>query len=107
MIGQWIDGLTDEQRDNIVEGRDWYWAGWFRARRPAGSGSCLVNHAISRGTMGNAVAMAGEPFIADRYDRLTIRFGLARVVRAIKLRAARNSTEAIAKLLAPAEHVTA
>lgn len=104
-IGTWIDGLTDNQRDNIITATQWR-EGWYLYDDGA---RCLVGHvadveATAFSCDGMAImdsSQAGATnAIEDRFDRLVDRFGLTRVVRAIKARAARRNREAVDSMLA-------
>ena len=95
MIGKWIDGLTDVQRDRIIEGQ-----GWCNVTFYDGDGAlCLIGHAFAiradcdyhprLGRYMRAVNRHGvDAFVPDRFDELCVRFGRDRIVRACKLRAA-------------------
>jgi hypothetical protein len=94
MIGKWIDGLTDEQRDRIIEGHEWT-AGSMSGY---GASRCLVGHAFDYRRNGGfqdvvAAQASGQHGIgvAFRFDALVARFGLNRIVRACKMRAARRN----------------
>ncbi len=81
-MGQYIDGLTDEQRDRLVEAQGW------NSGTPEDGNRCLVAHAqdvdkVDHGEFGGYTEGA-PPFI---FDTAVDRFGIDRVVRAIKLRA--------------------
>ncbi len=93
-MGQYIDSLNDEQRDRIVEGMDWegdngVFVGIDGCR-------CLVGHAedwwhkgthqIPRDRTESFRTHRGRA-VWNQYPRALRRFGLGRVVRAIKLRA--------------------
>ena len=91
-MGRFIDELTDEQRDRLVEAEDFTTATWWED----GYG-CLCGTALLLNTMEKQSAYAARnpssPFIWPleaaqiRYIGAIVRFGKARVVRAIKLRA--------------------
>ena len=100
MIGKWIDGLSDEQRDRIVSATEWGFS-----RVPMGHPDsfdsatgkwCLMAHAEGRsnGWMRDEKTGMADP--AHRFDELCERFGLARIVRAIKARAAATTTAEVA-----------
>lgn len=99
MLGTWIDSLTDEERDRIVRAQKWRGGAyvWDDGAR------CLLGHVGDAKATGNwsvfpeygaradttvAASSLGLDFrYASRFDRLIRRFGLDRVVRAIKKRA--------------------
>jgi hypothetical protein len=93
LLGRYIDGLTDEQRDRIVEAQAWGAGGGGLAlvnnvAWPNADGlvfGCLVEYAHG----GNRAAQQSGAFltIGPRFDVTVHRFGLDRVVRAVKLRA--------------------
>lgn len=94
MIGQWIDGLTDEQKDRIVRATEW---------RPHKLGSpgeprCLTGHAfdITITDVARGHPDAGESLaIGVSFDDLVHRFGIDRIVRACKLRAAATTASEV------------
>lgn len=107
IVGRWIDSLSDEERDRIVEAQD---AGFGSQR---GTARCIVEMAGYRAgahmagrihdvekLRAYAARMSaklgypppiGLPFarqsVEAHFDLLCIRFGLARIVRLCKLRA--------------------
>ena len=99
MIGRYIDGLTDEPKDRVVRALYWARGGGRRNDGPM----CLVQHAAGRWDWWYKTVKRGRWIfartktvvedneedwrIAYRFDVLCIRFGLPRIVRAIKLRA--------------------
>ena len=112
-MGRYIDELDDEGRDRLIAATDFsdgeWWNGECGCLVYTGEGATSWEEAeqasYAKGMRCRAKwADDGPPY---RYPYAVLRFGKARVVRAIKLRAAKGNTEAIAKLLAPAEHVTA
>ncbi|MEM7416816.1 MAG: hypothetical protein AAF389_15020 [Gemmatimonadota bacterium] len=100
MIGLWIDGLTPEQRDRIIEGQGWTTSESHYVD-PDGC-RCLVGH-VDGWQNDDEVpdvdsdedaiwGLDGRPnFIACRYPDLVKRFGVDRVVRVIKQRAAKGN----------------
>lgn len=86
-MGRYIAGLTNEQRDRLITAQRWGHCGagvtWPRPL-PGNSwpsdGDCLTGHATGR------VQYGGAQFY---YDKACCLHGMDRVVRAIKLRAAR------------------
>lgn len=95
-VARYIDGLTDEQRDRIIRAQEWGWGAcavnekrrdpdnpmWF---------GCLVEQAwgnwdeASQTREFHSIGLGG-------FDSLVLRFGLDRIVRACKARAARANT---------------
>lgn len=99
-MGRWIDGLTDEQKDRIVRGQRWR----DQLVIDADGRKCLVGHAagyqVKKRANGNGTAafrVGCEVYLPDttptgsRFDRLCGRFGLERIVRACKQRAAKGN----------------
>ena len=99
MLGKWIDGLTDEQRDRIVMAQDW---------RPfahlySDGARCLVGHAkgcriedaaewmdsfsFPGLRKANDAVAVNELGIENRFDNLTRRVGVGGAVRLVKVRA--------------------
>ena len=75
-MGRYIASLTDEQKDRLVTATEWQ---PVKAGYPGGP-RCMVAHAQG----GVPMSRIGE---AMAFDDAVARFGLPRVVRAIKLRA--------------------
>lgn len=110
-LGRWIDGLTDEAKDRIVRGQNWGLAYLnLRGRK------CLLGHAAdaeqtrwltlrklvqSGGSADTEVLEAAEMYrithngetAGDRFDQLSSRFGIERIVRCVKLRAGASVEE--------------
>lgn len=93
MIGKWIDGLTDVQKDRIIEGQ-----GWCPQIIEMGHSRCLVGHAIGGLAAWREIVNTGDhrsfAGIGTHFDDLVVRFGLDRIVRACKLRAAKSNVVA-------------
>lgn len=101
-MGRYIEQLSAEGRDRLLVASDWgHGASMYPRRRgyldpPPGENYegedgarwCLVDHGCGRaGAFAEPSGIrSGAP---ARFDRGCVRFGLARVVRAIKLRATR------------------
>ena len=107
MIGLWIDGLTDEQRDRIVSAQGWITG---RVGRPSEGTHCLIGHAhhdvILQGDTAWKMWVRIRPILGDvgtQFDDLCRRFGKDRVVRAIKLRASAATSADAAPLPTTAE----
>lgn len=85
MLGRYIDGLTDEQKDRIIQAQEWAAAQnkAFGGRNPR----CLVEQA--QGFVGCAVNNTDYFIYGMRFDMACGRFGIKRIVRACKLRAAK------------------
>ncbi len=101
MLGKWIDSLSDAQRDNVVTAMGWGYGIriYFRGRRRSVSECsdlyhhesyaahlgrrCLVDNAFDRDGAWEHVHVD----IPTQFDLLCNRFGMERVVRAIKARA--------------------
>lgn len=96
-IGRYIDGLTDEQRDRIVTGQGWT----SRADCFVDDTGCrcLVGHVDQWRMVGRDQMSNGQCTIRHNehhlYPRAVRRFGLARVVRACKLRAAATLSSSV------------
>lgn len=82
LLGRWIDSLTDEERDRIVEAQGWGF-GWFGGCY--GDRRCLVEQ-VDPGVSYRPITES-EWAVVTRFDVLCDRFGLDRIVRAVKLRA--------------------
>ena len=102
-MGRFIDGLTDEQRDRIVEAKDFTdgWDWWD------GECGCLVG-TIEEGAGAIAIKMIAASmqvrykrwrhlFPHHRFPMAVARFGKARIVHAIKARAGAK-VESLAEL---------
>jgi hypothetical protein len=90
MIGKWIDGLTDEQRDRIIEATEWReCCGYMLNDQPV----CVLSHAYDVQEFVHICTRIPHELypVGDRFDRLCIRRGLDRIVRACKMRAARRN----------------
>ena len=102
MIGLWLDGLGDVERDRVIEAQGWCFAGW----NDGAGNRCLLSHAcdlhIYRDGTGffypspeDHAVISSHQRVWSRYDDLCARFGKDRVVRAIKARAARGVTSKV------------
>lgn len=94
-MGRYIDGLTDVERDRLVIAQNW--ANWT----PYGGNRCLVAHAQDADHVDYlelGCDYDGSP--ADAFDSAVERFGIDRVVRAIKLRASASLPSALTEPLA-------
>jgi hypothetical protein len=93
MLGLYIDGRTDEQRDRIIEGQRWC----IQAIEDHKHARCLVGHVVGGGAGWRAlyngwnVSVASLLPIGNRFDDLCRRFGMDRIVRCCKLRAAKGN----------------
>ena len=88
MLGLWIDALTDEERDRIIEAQNW------ESGNPCYGNNCLVGHAKECATTPEMIRALDIGYFDSpmlRFDLLVGRFGLDRVVRAIKARAAKGN----------------
>lgn len=90
MIGKWIDRLDAEQKDRIITGQ-----GWCVHSIQLYEDRCLVGHAIGglpawRNLGGDIGARLPLATVGRRFDGLCDRFGMDRIVRACKLRAAKS-----------------
>lgn len=98
MLGRFIDGLTPQQKDRVIEAQTFWWL--YKANREGltadqGCG-CLIDTALARR---NAFVEYGEErvhygashrrFLSIEFDRLIRRFGPERIIRACKMRAAK------------------
>jgi len=91
MLGRYIDGLTAEQKDRVIEAQ-----GWTRGQVEDRKGNrCLVGHAVGGARVDNLVThhiWMNEVWginigkIGERFDDLHWRFD-QRLIHAIKLRA--------------------
>lgn len=103
MIGRYLDALARTQQwealDNILQAQSWITHALFGRD----DGRCLLGHAgtNNRGGVsvnGSAITLADEMGLYcqnNRFDRLAERFGLERVVRAIKQRAGKHTRPAL------------
>lgn len=91
MIGRWLDGLGDVERDRVIEAQGWLGGDYY-----AVDNVCLVAHAY--GLSSCLEALTREPRVANRFDGLMERFGEDRVVKAIKARAARGVTSRVVEI---------
>ncbi len=88
--GRYIDALSDEQRDNVIEAEDF---GYGQLWDYEGRG-CLVAVAENLAKTGDSVVApkfrCGAPTygVGHQFDRLIKRFGKDRIVRLCKERAA-------------------
>jgi hypothetical protein len=84
VIGLYIDSLTDEQRDRIIEAQKWSeWA----LHDLKTSERCLVGHAEQESRYKDTTI----PWVPYRFTELCIRFGKDRAVALCKARAAKNN----------------
>ena len=97
MVGLYIDRLSDEQRDRIIEAKEWTWQ-FVEVGNP--SCRCLVGHAedyeIFTCDDGYRGSRSRDPirFTSDafqRVPRLFNRFGQDRIVALCKARAAKGN----------------
>lgn len=90
MLGKWIDGLTEGSKDRIIEAQRWCSEAIYESHT---NSYCLVGH-VYGGTEG-VLFDAGVELVSQTtgrcFDRLVQRFGLPRLVRACKLRAAKQN----------------
>ena len=98
MVGLYLDALSDEQRDRVIEAEQ-FGNGMFFNRAGVG---CLVGVAereyFENNKFSNAAfcppvafAMSNLRGVGESFDRLCKRFGKARIVAACKARAARGN----------------
>lgn len=84
MLGRYIDGLTEEQKDKVIQAQEWRTGSMGVAQGPR----CLMGHA-----KGIYEDVQGDPFYGIRlgvtFDSACRRFGQQRIVRACKLRASK------------------
>lgn len=107
-VGRWIDGLSHDEKDRVVRATAWGTVDDLTTlKEPA---RCIVSHAqglVSED--GRPLShIEGEDYgrTGCRFDRLCDRFGLERIVRACKQRAAATmSDEVERKALPPAREV--
>jgi len=112
MIGRWIDSLTDEQRDRIIEHPDPTYDGeyWWDDKRDCGClvGAALVAEEWVPGFFGLRIPARvadtrrkGEYEVGNRFFVATSRFTAPRMWRVVKARAARaNRIELLRDLVA-------
>ena len=92
MVGRYIDALSDEQRDRIIEAREMI-IGDYGDEDGDGGPGCLVGTA--EGAEDQPVADALGYFRVEfAFDDLADRFGKDRIVRLCKARAAKNNAPA-------------
>ena len=99
-MGSYIDALSDEQRDRVIEAKSWSPPedGWFVDEYDH-SCRCLVGHAAdwrrircSVGSVQDAGDVVSDPRGAYwRFPHLQARFGTDRVIAACKARAAKGN----------------
>lgn len=91
MVGLYIDALSDEQRDRIVEAEDF---GHGRSWDARGRG-CLVAvaelEALERTKVYLKFYVPGEASVGTQFDDLIAHFGKARIIHLCKARAARGN----------------
>lgn len=113
-IARYIDWLPDEAKDRIIEAQD-----WCRGTYVTSDGRrCMLGWAEGWSNNGGVADIAlyyrrmdyennlygrHRRILYGAFDRLTRRFGLERVVRAIKLRAGRQNRLVTTELPTPAE----
>lgn len=85
-----LDGLTDVERDRVIEAQGWC-ASWLDDER---GNRCLLGHAFNTAFWHVADARTGDPVrtqrVASAFDYTVISHGLPKTVAAVKARAARN-----------------
>lgn len=86
MIGRYIDGLTDEERDRIIKAQDWTYRQW-----DDGDKKCLVGQVIDHRVVGHALVSDLELSVARRFDKLVRDWGMTATVRLCKMRAAKSN----------------
>ena len=99
MIGKWIDQLDMASKDRIVEAQGWGYAGVSAHQKDHNYDStqgrfCLMDNAAGEcGVWYNKEAWRGPGSFrkppAIQFDALCNRFGMHRIVRACKMRAAK------------------
>ena len=110
MVGLYIDALSDEQRDRVIEAKGWTWD--FTDQEDP-SCRCLVGHAEDyRWRNGFSCEVATDPATSVHKDetnyggtpiynivpRLFRRFGKDRIVAACKARAARGNAPTVTEI---------
>lgn len=109
-VANYIDGLSEVEKDRIVRAQKWRPGSYLHSDGTR----CLVGHAadakphpkylvLSTKANGlkaiNAEVEHENMMVELRFDYLVRRFGLQRIVRACKLRAARGNKERIDELM--------
>ena len=85
-VGRYIDSRPVEGKDRIIEAREWSEDGWVDST----SCKCLVGHAENM--VADGVDMSAEGWHAGIKVALMFeRFGVPRISRLFKLRAAKNN----------------
>ena len=95
MLGKYIDSLSDEQRDRIIEAKD-FGDGWQFIDRDNPACKCLVGHAEGYylnedGYQQQKDETDGWETVYMLFPELMQRFGADRIIRACKLRAAKTN----------------
>ena len=104
MLGLYLDALSDEQRDRIIEAKDLYAGLSFVVTYANGDKcGCLVgvaemNYDMSAEAPINDSMYGGKP--CGRFPRLIERFGKTRIVAACKARAARGNAPTVTEIRA-------
>ncbi len=92
-LGRWIDELTPEQKDKIIEAQ-----GWGASLVPESDwpcNACLIDHVFEGHSRDygaykiphHYLGVLRERSVSTQYEHLFKRFGERRVVRALKMRA--------------------
>lgn len=97
MLGTWIDALSAEQKDRVIEGQGWT-EKMIESR--TSDDRCLVGHAVG-GLHGWRHVRARDRcdllLVGCRFDRLVARYGLTRIVALCKARAAKSNRIALSE----------
>ena len=91
-VGRYIDSRPDEGKDRIIEAREWSEEFWVNLRNR--DCRCLVGHAEDMQRNSDELQHSTR-LLGYRVAAMFSRFGIPRISRIFKLRAAKNNVVAI------------
>lgn len=106
LLGRYLDSVEDRHRDRVIVGQGWT-SNCFIDENTGNK--CVVGHAEAWYRLGAANASAAGGILRNRrnklgetvyvrFDALCNRFGLARMTRLCKMRAAKGNQELVEKI---------
>ena len=105
LVARYIDAISDEQRDRVIEAKDISDGPFFFNDQPDGTYcGCLVGvaemeHARMEAPIDRGM-YTGSWYPSDFFPRLCRRFGKARIVAACKARAAKGNAPTVTEIRA-------
>lgn len=106
-VGKIIDAMTDVERDRLIEAQGWC----AKVLMDKDGNRCMLGHAVGsvndvqiRAEAAGLCRRMGVYRAGDTFDELVARFGMDRIVRAIKLRAAKGNNVTLSEPAEAAVH---